>query len=342
MRDGTADWGGRVWLTVAEAAALAGGQVMGDRSARLCDVLPLAEAEPEHLGFLAERKYLEYLPATRAAALLVPEELGSETEGFATRIIVRDPRLALLELLKRFHPPVPASAGIHATAVLGRSVEIGDAVRVDAYSVVGDGARIGARTRIGAHVVIGERCRIGRDVVVHPHVTLYPEVALGDRVIVHSGVRLGVDGYGYVFHDGEHRKIPQVGRCVVHDDVEIGANACVDRGSIGSTDIGAGTKIDNLVHIGHNVSVGSRALLVAQVGIAGSSTIGDGAILGGQAGISGHLAVGAGARVGAQAGVIGDVEPGSTVSGYPARPHREAMRALGWMFRLPKLLPGLT
>lgn len=337
MRETVPTTGGDVWLTVAEVAELVEGRFEGDPETRVRDVAPLREAGPEHLGFLAERRYLEYLVATRAAAVLVPEQLAHETEGVGTRVLVKEPRQALLRLLERFHPSAPVPAGIHPTAVLGRDVALGEGVRVEAYAVIGDGVRIGSGTRIGAHAVIGARCRIGRHVVLHPHVTLYPDVTLGDRVIVHAGVRLGVDGFGYVFHEGEHRKIPQVGRCVIGDGVEIGANTCIDRGSIGSTEVGAGTKIDNLVHIGHNVVVGARVLLVAQVGIAGSSTIGDGAILAGQAGISGHLHVGAGARVGAQAGVIGDVEPGSTVSGYPARPHHEAMRALGWMFRVPEL-----
>lgn len=335
--DDTAATGAEVWLTVAEVAALVEGRVEGDLETRVCDVAPLREAGPEHLGFLAERRYLEYLAATRAAAVLVPEELAHETQGTRTRVIVKEPRRALLHLLARFHPPVSPPAGIHPTAVLGRDVSVGEGVRVEAYAVIGEGVQIGPGARIGAHVVIGARCRVGRDVVLHPHVTLYPDVVLADGVIVHAGACLGVDGFGYVFHEGEHRKIPQVGRCVVGEGVEVGANTCIDRGSIGSTEVGAGTKIDNLVHIGHNVVVGARALLVAQVGIAGSSTIGDGAILAGQAGISGHLSVGAGARVGAQAGVIGDVAPGSTVSGYPARPHHEAMRALGWMFRAPEL-----
>lgn len=337
MQDAAAEQRKRVWLTVGEIAELVGGRVEGDAEVRVCDVVPLQEAGREHLALLAERRYLRYLAGTRAAAVLVPEELGGEAGAVGARVLVKDPRLALVRLLECFHPPTPISAGIHPTAVLGRRARLGARVHVDAYAVIGEEAEIGEGTWIGAHVVVGARCRIGRDSLLHPHATLYPGVVLGDRVIVHAGVRVGVDGFGYVFHEGEHCKIPQVGGCVIGDDVEIGANTCIDRGSIGSTQVGAGTKIDNLVHVGHNVAVGSRALLIAQVGIAGSSTIGDAAILAGQAGISGHLTVGAGARVGGQAGVIGDVAPGSTVSGYPARPHKEAMRVLGWTFRLPEL-----
>ncbi|MBI4521513.1 MAG: UDP-3-O-(3-hydroxymyristoyl)glucosamine N-acyltransferase [Gemmatimonadetes bacterium] len=328
-------------LTVEEIAGLVGGRLEGDATVRVRDIAPVGEAGAADLGFLAERKYLQYLARARPAALLVSEELAGQTASVTTRIVVDDPRLALLTLLERFYPPSQPSPGIHRTAVLGRAVRLSDDVRVDAYAVVGDGAEVGAGTRIGPHVVVGEGCRIGRNCVLHPHVTLYAGVVLGNSVIVHAGARLGVDGFGYVFRDGEHQKVPQVGRCVIQDHVEIGANACIDRGSIGSTEVGPGTKLDNLVHIGHNVHVGARVVMAAQAGVAGSSRIGDGAMLGGQAGISGHLSVGARTRVGGQSGVIGDVAEGTTVSGYPARPHGDAMRALGWMFRAPTILPDL-
>jgi UDP-3-O-[3-hydroxymyristoyl] glucosamine N-acyltransferase len=162
-----------------------------------------------------------------------------------------------------------------------------------------------------------------------------------DRVIVHSGVRLGTDGFGYVWKDDAHEKVPQIGGCVIEADVEIGANSTIDRGSIGDTTVGAGSKLDNLVHVGHNVRIGRKVLVAGQVGIAGSATLGDGSIFGGQVGVGGHIAVGAGARIGAQAGVIGDVPPGETYSGYPARPHREALRAQAGMFRLAGLIRRL-
>ena len=183
---------------------------------------------------------------------------------------------------------------------------------------------------------------MGDDVVLHDHVTLYPGVRIGPRSILHSGVRAGVDGFGYVFAEGAHRKVPQVGGCVIGADVEIGANTTIDRGSIGATEIGDGVKIDNLVHIGHNVRIGPHSIVVAQVGIAGSTIIGQGVTLAGQAGLAGHLTVGDGATVAAQAGVFGDVPAGATYSGYPARPHKEALRAQAAMFRLPKILQRLN
>ncbi|HYS68714.1 MAG TPA: UDP-3-O-(3-hydroxymyristoyl)glucosamine N-acyltransferase, partial [Gemmatimonadaceae bacterium] len=174
-----------------------------------------------------------------------------------------------------------------------------------------------------------------------PSVTIYTGATLGERVFAHSGARIGCDGFGYVFRDAAHQKIPHVGRCVIGDDVEIGANTTIDRGSIDDTVVGNGTKIDNLVHIAHNVRIGEKCLLMAQVGVAGSVTIGDGAILAGQAGISGHLSIGAGARLAAQAGVFGDIPAGETWSGYPARPHRDALRASAALFKLAGMMRSL-
>ena len=182
--------------------------------------------------------------------------------------------------------------------------------------------------------MIGVGAVVGPQAVLHHNVTLYAGVVLGARVVVHAGARIGVDGFGYVPMPGGHAKIPQVGECVVEDDVEIGANCTIDRGSIGRTVIGAGSKLDNLVHIAHNVAVGPGSILAAQVGVAGSVRVGSGVLMGGQAGISGHVAIGDGARIAAQAGVIGDVAPDHTVSGYPARDHRSFLRAMAHLLRL--------
>jgi UDP-3-O-[3-hydroxymyristoyl] glucosamine N-acyltransferase len=189
--------------------------------------------------------------------------------------------------------------------------------------------------------VVGRGVAVGEDTRLHPHVALYEGASLGRRITLHSGVRIGSDGFGYVYRDGAHAKIPHVGRCVIADDVEIGANSTVDRGSVDDTVIGAGTKIDNLVHLGHNVRVGRLCLIMAQVGVAGSAHIEDGCIVAGQAGLGGHITVGKGARIGGQSGVFGDVPAGQTWSGYPARPHREALRAQAALFKLPSLLRGL-
>ncbi len=325
-------------VTVAQIARMVGGEVSGDPAVHVSDVVPIFQARPTDLGFLADRRYLRFLHETGAGALLVAEELAGEAKGAVQpRVIVKDPHVALTVLLAHFHPEEPPSPGIHPTAVLGRGVRLGRDVHVGPYAVLEEGVKIGDAVTIGAHVVVGRGCIVGDGSALFPHVVLYPGTVLGKRVILHSGVRLGVDGFGYVFHEGEHRKVPQVGGCTVGDDVEMGANTCIDRGSIGRTEIGPGTKLDNLVHLGHNVRVGSKALIVAQVGVAGSTHIGDGAMLGGQAGLLGHIEIAAGARIGAQAGVIGDVAAGEPVVGFPARPRGQYMRGMTHVFRLPEM-----
>ena len=304
-------------------------------------VAPLDRAESHHLTFLASAKYAPLLANANAGVLLVAPELA-ETPGAArARIVVAKPHEAMLSLLAALYPPPRHVAGIHPTAVLGRGVSLGENVAVGPYVVIGEGARIGARANLHSHVSVGAGVDVGDDVELYEGVTLYPGTSLGARVRVHAGARLGSDGFGYVFRNGAHEKIPHVGRCIVEDDVEIGANTTIDRGSIDDTVIGAGTKIDNLVQIAHNVRIGRLCLIMAQVGIAGSVQVEDGCVLGGQVGISGHHVIGTGARLAAQAGVFGDVPAGETWSGYPARPHREALRAQAAMFRLPSLMRAL-
>jgi UDP-3-O-[3-hydroxymyristoyl] glucosamine N-acyltransferase len=328
-------------FTAEEVAKLVGGRIEGDPSVRIGGIAPLNEAVELELGFLAHRSYLRHLPTTRAPALLVSEALAGEARDHPSLVIVEDPHGALPDLLAHFYPAPAPQPGIHPTAVLGKGVDLGEGITIGPYAVVEEGTVLGDRVRIGAHSVVGAGCLVGNDSVLHPHVVLYPGTVLGERVILHSGARLGVDGFGYVPGDGGIRKVPQVGACVVEDDVEMGANTCIDRGSIGRTTIGRFTKLDNLVHLAHNVHLGRGVLMAAQTGVAGSARIGDGVMTGGQVGIAGHLEVGDGARVGAQGGVIGDVPPGTTVSGYPARNHREYLRAMGMAFKLPEMLRRL-
>ncbi len=328
-------------LTLAQVAERTGGRVEGDRERRVVDVAPVAEAGPGELGLLAERRYLRRAAAGDAGALLVSEDLSGEVERPADRVVVNDPHRALVTLLGHFHPAPDPEPGVHPTAVLGAGVRLGREVTVGPYAVVDEGARVEDRARVGAHCVIGRGSVVGEDSVLHPHVVLYAGSTVGRRVTLHSGVRVGVDGFGYVLVDGEHRKVPQVGGCVIGDDVEVGANTCLDRGSVGRSEVGSGTKIDNLVHLGHNVRIGERSVVVAQVGVSGSTRIGNGVALGGQAGVGGHAEIGDGARIGGQAGVLGDVPAGETWSGYPARPHGEAMRAAALGHRLPELFRRL-
>jgi UDP-3-O-[3-hydroxymyristoyl] glucosamine N-acyltransferase len=324
-------------LTLDEVADRVGGRLVGDGSVEVAGIASVEEAGSDRMAFLAARGYVRYAADSDAAAFLVSDDLVDALPEGVPGVIVEDAYPAMWMLLRHFHPPPPWTPSVHPTVVLGRDVQLGRGVEIGAYAVVEEGVTIGGGTRVGAHCVVGRGSSVGRDCRLHPHVVLYEDTVLGDRVTVHSGARLGADGFGYTVIDGEHAKIPQVGRCVVEDDVEIGANTTIDRGSLGDTRIGRGSKLDNLVHIAHNVRVGARSLFAAMVGIAGSTRIGEGVFMGGQAGAINAIEIGDGAKITAQTGVIGDLDAGGTYSGYPARPHREAMKSYAQLSRLPEL-----
>ena len=326
-----------VTLTVAEIARLVKGEVRGDGSVTIRGVAPIHQAEAAEIGMLFDRDYLEHLDDCQAGAVLVSEELSAFVAADRSCVIVSDARQALAPILERFHPPEPAERGIHPTAVIGRNVTLGEGVAIGPYTVLEDNVTVGDRTRLHAHVVVGRGASIGSDAVLHPHVALYAGAVLADRVVLHSGVCVGVDGFGYSIGSDGPKKIPHVGACVVGEDVEIGANSCVDRGSIGATRIGRGTKLDNLVHLGHNVEVGPNSLMAAQVGIAGSTRVGAGTMWGGQSGIIDHKNVADGARVSPQAGVTDDLGEGETVAGFPARPVKDFNRAIAGLYKLRDL-----
>jgi UDP-3-O-[3-hydroxymyristoyl] glucosamine N-acyltransferase len=317
------------------------GTLSGDGGVTVGAVAPLDRAGPTDLSFLATSRYSAQFAATRAGVVLVSPELAEAPGSPAARIVVDKPHDAVLRVLPRLYPEVPRQSGVHPTARLGRGVSIGARVCIGPYVVVEDDARLGDDVTLDAHVVVGRGVPVGEGSHLYPHVVLYPGAVIGKRVRLHAGVRVACDGFGYVFRDGAHVRIPHVGRCVVNDDVDIGANSTLDRGSVDDTVIGAGTRIDNLVHVGHNVRLGALCLVMAQVGIAGSVHIGDGVILAGQVGVAGHLEIGAGARIGAQAGVIGNVPAGETWTGYPARPHREWLRAHAALGKLTGMLKRL-
>jgi UDP-3-O-[3-hydroxymyristoyl] glucosamine N-acyltransferase len=325
-------------LTAAAIARALGGQVIGDDAAVVYGVAPLERATERDLTFLATSRHAPALAQSQAAVLLVSPELAETPGRVRARVIVADPQGAIVTLLPRFAPSVDPRPGVHETAVIGRGARLGRGVSIGPYAVIGEAAMLGDGVVVEAHAVVGPRVQVGEGSRVFPHVTLYTGTELGRRVTVHAGARIGSDGFGYVSRNGRHEKIPHVGRCIIGDDVEIGANTTIDRGSIGETVIGAGTKIDNLVHIAHNCRVGKNCLFAAQVGLAGSVVVEDGSAFGGQVGVGDHCTIGAGARVGGQAGVVGDIPAGQTWSGYPARPHREALRAQAALFRLPPLL----
>lgn len=332
-------------ITAEAIAELISGELIGDGKAVVSGIAPLDRADASQLSFLASGKYAPMMASTKAGVVLVDPEFRNAAGAERARIIVKQPLEKLLVLLPRFYPVSAQVPGVASTARIGKGAAIGQRVSIGEYAIIGANARLGNGVVIGPHCVVGDGVSIGEGARLWSTVTIYSGATLGARTMVHSGARIGCDGFGYVFRDGAHEKIPHVGRCIIGDDVEIGANTTIDRGSIDDTVIGNGTKIDNLVHIAHNVRIGEKCLLMAQVGVAGSVIVGDGAILAGQAGISGHLSIGAGARLAAQAGVFGDIPAGETWSGYPARPHREALRAsaatfklAGMMRRLEKLL----
>lgn len=339
-------------FTAGELAERVAGDLEGDPDRRVSGVAPVERAGPEDLTFVTGEPYVRRLADASPAAVLLPRELDLSTDpdgaapgngpGPATLIRVADPQLALARILPLFFPePDDVPAGVDESAIVGPGAELGSGIRVGPGVVIGEGAALGEESRVGPFTVIGEGVRVGRRCRIGSHCSLQAGVRVGDRVRLHAGVRLGTEGFGYARGPEGPVKIPQVGGCIVEDDVEIGANSTVDRGTLGDTVIGRGTVIDNLVHIGHNVEIGEGCTIVAQVGIAGSVRIGDGAVLAGQAGIADHLTIGPGARIGAQAGVIGDVPADADYSGYPARPHQEAMRASAALFRLPDLLRRL-
>jgi UDP-3-O-[3-hydroxymyristoyl] glucosamine N-acyltransferase len=316
---------------------------VGPGTTTVAGIAPLDRAGPGDLSFLASPRYVPYLERTSASVVLVAPELESASGGPETRIVVAEPYAALLVVLPVLYPQAVWEAGVHPTAVVGRGVTWQEPVEIGAHVRLGAGVQLGRNVRIGAGCVLGDGVVVGDDCQLYPGVTLYAGTALGKRVIVHAGAVLGSDGFGYIpGKNGEpHRKIPHVGRCLIGDDIEIGANTCIDRGSVDDTVIGAGTKIDNLVHIAHNVRIGARCLIMAQAGIAGSCQVEDDVIIAGQAGVSDHVTIGRGARLLVQSGTFIDIPAGATYFGTMARPHREYLRGHAALYRLTKIVDKL-
>ncbi len=322
--------------TVKQIAQLVGGKLSGPDEVEIVGAAPPADAQPGDIVFILSEKEAPLLESTRASAAIVPE--GVSAEGLSL-VSVADPRLAMAQVLALFAPEHEVPAGVHPSAQVAEDAELAPDVRVGPLAVICPRAKIGRGTLIYGQVYIGEGAQVGEQCVIYPQVSLLREVRLGDRCIVHSGARIGGDGFGYAFHAGVHHKVPQLGTVIIGDDVEIGANATIDRATLPGTAtvIGPGTKIDDQVHIAHNCEIGAACVLCGQVGLAGSVRIDDGAVLAGQVGVADHVHIGAGAQIGAQAGVISDVPAGAVYSGFPARPHRQQMRAAAELERLAEL-----
>jgi UDP-3-O-[3-hydroxymyristoyl] glucosamine N-acyltransferase len=322
-------------FTVAEIAAATGAAIGGAGNAELPleDVAPLEQAGPQHLSFLANARYGEALGRSQAGAAFVhPAAQGKAPTGM-TLLLSDNPYLAFAKAARRFYPPPRAAAGIEAGAFVDPSASLGEDVAIGRNVVVEAGAKIGAFTQIGHNSVIGPGVIIGRDCIIGANVTV-SHALIGDRVTLYPGVRVGQDGFGFAPDPRGHVKIPQLGRVMIGDDVEIGANSTIDRGSGPDTVIGAGSMIDNLVQIAHNVVLGRGCVLAAQVGISGSTKLGDFVVLAGQVGLAGHLSIGTGARLGAQSGVMRDIPPGVEFAGTPAVPKRQWLRQHAILGRL--------
>jgi UDP-3-O-[3-hydroxymyristoyl] glucosamine N-acyltransferase len=336
-------------ITVRELAAHVSGQSLGDADRVVSRVASLASAQPGDLVYVESPKYSAGLLSSKASAAIVPE--GVEPPAGMPAIRVRQPSLAIAQALEILHPFERTFDAVSPQAAVGRNVEMGAGVGVGPHACVGDDVRIGRGTEIHPGVTIGRGSTIGDDCVIHAGVHIYPGVAIGSRVIIHAGAVIGADGFGYVQENVggssdepvRHRKVRQIGRVVIEDDVEIGANATIDRAALDVTRIGRGSKVDNLVQIGHNCLIGRHCIIVGQAGLSGSCVLGDYATIAGQAGLAGHLTVGSRAVVGAQAGVTKDIPEGQYVLGSPAiEDFRRAKRALSLIESLPEFKKAIA
>ena len=321
-------------FTAAEIARHLGGEVIGDGSVLLHRFAPADRAEPGDLTFAENEMFLARAEQGRASAILVDRPASSAK----TLIRVRNARVAFAKVLPLFFPEPQFAPGIHPTAVVADSAQVDPTAYIGPWCVIGARAIIGPRSVLWAQVFVGDDCVLGQEVWLFPHVTLYPRTQLGARVRIHAGSVIGSDGFGYVQDGPVHLKVPQVGNVIIGEDVEIGANVTVDRGALGPTVIGRGTKIDNLVQVAHNVHIGERCLIVAQTGIAGSTRLGNYVVLAGQVGLAGHLKIGDRVSVAAKSGVMHDIPDNQKWLGIPAQPDRQAKRQIVALQQLPDLL----
>jgi UDP-3-O-[3-hydroxymyristoyl] glucosamine N-acyltransferase len=296
-------------------------------------IAPLQTAEAGEVSFLDNRKYADALAATRAGAVIVHPDMADRVPATAVAVISDEPYAAWARVAALFHPVPSARPGVHPTAVVAADAAVDPGAEIGPLAVIGNHAEIGPRCCIGPAAIIGDGVVLGADCRIGAHATL-SHALLGDRVIVYPGARIGQDGFGFAVGGEGFVSVPQIGRVVIEDDVEIGANTTIDRGSLHDTLIGAGSRLDNLVQIGHNVRLGRGCVIVSQVGISGSTILEDHVMVGGQAGFTGHLRIGMRARIGAQAGVMSDVPPGADVVGSPAWPAREFFRHVAVLRRL--------
>lgn len=319
--------------TVQELAEFLGGKVIGNGEALIDDVKGLAEAGTTDISFAVD-PYTEYLPQVHAGAVIVEKEVPA---GDNTLIVVENPRLAFSKLLVLFHPRQSVESGIHPSAVIDNTASVGTGTAVMAYAVVGKHVSIGEDCTIYPYVFIGDNVKIGRGTVIFPGAVIHENCVLGERNVIRAHAVIGGEGFGFATKDGRHTRIPQIGNVEIGDDVEIGACTCIDNATLGSTKVARGTKIDNLVHLGHNVEIGEDCFIIAQTGIAGSTKAGNHVIFAGQTGCTGHITIGDNAVFAGKSGIVGNMEGNQTYAGFPARPHMEWSRTQVYIKRLPEM-----
>lgn len=322
--------------TLAEIAAIVKGEVIGDRHLVITGLSGIKEAQQGDLTFIANPKYIPLSRTTNASAILTPRDAK-----VAGKSIIRteNPSLAFSHLASlMFETDAFFPKGIHPSAIIAKDAVIGKNVAIGPYTIIESRAQVGDNTTIYSGCYVGHRTVLGKNCLIYPNVTIRERITIGNRVTIHSGTVVGPDGFGYVWADGKHEKIPQIGTVIIEDDVEIGANATIDRARFDKTVIGKGTKIDNLVQIAHNVIMGKHCIIIAQVGISGSAVIGDGVILAGQVGVHGHLTVGDGVRTAARTGITKSIPPHMTIAGYPAQPYMAEQRLHAALRRVPSYI----
>jgi UDP-3-O-[3-hydroxymyristoyl] glucosamine N-acyltransferase len=328
-------------MTAQDIATLFGGEIVGDSNVEIHRVAKIEEAGAGDITFFANPKYEKYIAATRASAILVPSgfDVSRLPGSHCVFIKVPDPYVAFLQILKRITPVTdPFPKGIHTTAVVPASAKIGSGVSLGAHVVLGENVVVGSNTKIGHGCVLGDGSSVGESCIFYPNVSVYHGCQIGHRVILHAGVVVGSDGFGFApKSDGTYEKIPQLGIAVIEDDVEVGANCTIDRATMGQTCLKRGVKLDNMVHIAHNVVVGENTVIAAQSGISGSTKVGKNVVIAGQVGVVGHIEIGDRSILMAQAGVPKSTEPGKAYFGTPAKEHKRALRIEAVIRSLPEL-----
>ena len=321
-------------MTLKEISQVINGELIGDENLIISVVTNINDAEATAITFAVE-PHLETAKNSNAGAIIVERNVTDFKQNI---IKVDNPRVAFMKLLVLFAPTVTIKKEVHPTAIVGENVELGENVAIMPYVVIADNVKIGDNTVLYSHSFIGEKTVIGKDSVIYPNVTVREGAQIGNAVIIHSGAVIGSDGFGFVTQAGKHNKVPQVGNVIIEDNVEIGANVAIDRATTGSTIIKSGTKVDNLVHIAHNVVIGENGLVVAQTGIAGSTIVGSNVTFAGQCGCVGHIKIGDNTVFAARSAPINDVPANSFYAGFPAKPHKEWLRTKAGVNKVPDML----